>query len=124
MNASEKIDRYIAETADWRGEILTQLRRLVRETDPEIVEEWKWNSPVWSSGGQICSASAFKKHVGMNFFQGAFLDDPQALFNGGLDSKKSRTVIFYEGDTVNEVALQELIRAAINHNKGEKSRPG
>jgi hypothetical protein len=121
MSASEKIDQYIADAADWRGEIVAQLRQLVLETDPEIIEEWKWNSPVWSAGGHFCSASAFKKHVGMNFFQGAFLDDPHTLFNGGLDSKKSRTVIFYESDTVNEAALRELIRAAIKHNKGTKS---
>lgn len=121
MNASEQIDQYIVNTADWRGELLAQLRRLVLETDPDIVEEWKWNSPVWTRGKPVCSASAFKKHVGMNFFQGAFLDDPHTLFNGGLDSKKSRTVIFYEGDTVNAAALQGLIRAAINHNKGENS---
>jgi hypothetical protein len=121
MNTSKQIDKYIADISDWRGEIVAQLRQLVLKTDPEIIEEWKWNSPVWSSGGHICSASAFKKHVGMNFFQGAFLDDPHTLFNGGLESKKSRTVIFYKGDTVNEAALEELIRAAINHNKGEKS---
>lgn len=121
MSASEQIDQYIVNAADWRGELLAQLRRLVLETDSDIVEEWKWNSPVWTHGKPVCSASAFKKHVGMNFFQGAFLDDPHALFNAGLESKKSRTAKFLEGDPVNEAALQELIRTAINHNKGEKS---
>jgi hypothetical protein len=121
MSASEKIDKYIADTDDWRGEILARLRRLVLETDPDIVEEWKWNVPVWSHGKLVCSASAFKTHVGMNFFQGASLDDPHTLFNSGLEAKKSRMVNFFEGDPVNEAALQELIRTAINHNKGEKS---
>jgi hypothetical protein len=117
MSASEKIDKYITDMSGWRGEIVAQLRQLVLETDPDITEEWIWNSPVWSHGGPVCSASAFKTHVGMNFFQGAFLDDPHTLFNSGLESKKSRTVKFIEGDTVDEVALKELIRAAINYNK-------
>jgi hypothetical protein len=116
MRVSEKIDQYIADLADWRGEMLAQLRRLVLETDPGITEEWKWNSPVWSRGKPVCSASAFKTHVGMNFFQGAFLDDPRALFNSGLESKKSRTVKFIEGDAVDEEALKELVRAAIDYN--------
>jgi hypothetical protein len=116
MKASEQIDQYIAELTDWRGAVLAQLRRLVLDTDPGIMEEWKWNSPVWTYGKPVCSASAFKTHVGMNFFQGAFLDDPRALFNSGLESKKSRTVKFVEGDAVDEEALKELVRAAIDYN--------
>jgi hypothetical protein len=116
MSASEQIDQYIAKLTDWRGKMVAQLRQLVLETDPGITEEWKWNSPVWSHGKPLCSASAFKTHVGMNFFQGAFLDDPRALFNSGLESKKSRTVKFMEGDAVDEEALKELVRAAIDFN--------
>jgi hypothetical protein len=88
------------------------------ETCPTFIEEWKWNSPVWSYGKPVCSASAFKKHVGMNFFQGAHFDDPHSLFNGGLESKNSRTVLFYAGDSVNEADLAELIKTAVAHNKG------
>jgi hypothetical protein len=116
MSAAEKIDTYIADLTDWRGKMVARLRQLILETDPDITEEWKWNSPVWSHGKPVCSASAFKTHVGMNFFQGAFLDDPRALFNSGLESKKSRTVKFVEGDAVDEEALKELVRAAIDYN--------
>lgn len=122
MSASEKIDQYIADLTDWRGGIVAQLRQLVLDTDAGITEEWKWNSPVWSHGKPVCSASAFKTHVGMNFFQGAFLDDPQALFNSGLESKKSRTVKFVEGDAVDEEALKELVRAAIHYNTNVQTK--
>jgi hypothetical protein len=119
MNASEQIDQYISGVNDWRGDLLDRLRKLVHEAAPEAVEEWKWNSPVWSHNGPVCSASAFKKHVGLNFFQGASLEDPNGLFNSGLESKKSRSINFLEGDTVNEVALKELIRTAVDRNNGK-----
>jgi hypothetical protein len=116
MNASEHIDQYISGINDWRGDVLTRLRKVVHEAYPEITEEWKWGSPVWSYNGNVCSASAFKKHVGMNFFQGASLEDPHGLFNSGLDSKKSRSINYLEGDGINETALKELIRSAVDHN--------
>jgi hypothetical protein len=116
MNSTEQIDQYINGLTDWRGNMLNRLRKLVHEVCPEIVEEWKWSSPVWSQNGAVCSASAFKAHVGLNFFQGAFLEDPHGLFNGGFDSKKSRTVKFLEGDQINERALKELVRTAVDHN--------
>jgi hypothetical protein len=119
MNASEQIDNYIAAKQDWRGDMVARLRQLVLEAAPDIVEEWKWNSPVWSHGKPVCSASAFKQHVGMNFFQGAYLADPQNLFNSGLESKNSRTVTFKEGDTIDEAALKELIQTAVAYNAAQ-----
>lgn len=120
MNASEKIDKYISDIIDWRGEMLAQLRKVVLEADIDIVEEWKWNSPVWSHNGLVCSASAFKQHVGMNFFQGASLEDPHGLFNSGLEAKKFRSIKLLEGDVINESALTELIIAAVAHNTGDR----
>jgi hypothetical protein len=116
MNASEQIDKYISGIADWRGEMIARLRQLVLEADPGIEEDWKWNSPVWSHNGNVCSASAFKKHVGLNFFHGASLEDLQSLFNSGLDSKNSRTIKYLEGDTIDEDALTDLIRSAMEYN--------
>jgi hypothetical protein len=116
MNPSERIDQQIAELADWRGQIVAHLRKIVLETDPDITEEWKWNTAVWSSHGLVWAVGTFKNVVKMNFFQGAVLDDPQKLFNAGLDAKKTRAIDFHEGDAVNEPALQDLIRAAIAYN--------
>jgi hypothetical protein len=118
MNASERIDQQIAELADWRGYMLARLRKLIREADPDITEEWKWETAVWSHQGLVCAAGAFKETVKLNFFQGAFLEDPQKLFNAGLDAKKTRAIDFREGDAVDEPALKELIRAAVAHNGG------
>jgi hypothetical protein len=118
MNASERIDQQIAELADWRGHMLARLRKLILEADPDITEEWKWETAVWSHRGLVCAAGTFKETVKMNFFQGAFLEDPQKLFNAGLDAKKTRAIDFREGDAVDEPALKELIRAAVAHNGG------
>jgi hypothetical protein len=118
MNASERIDKQIAELADWRGHMLARLRKLILEADPDITEEWKWETAVWSHQGLVCSAGTFKQTVKLNFFQGAFLEDPQKLFNAGLDAKKTRAIDFREGDAVDEPALKELIRAAVAHNVG------
>lgn len=116
MEASDRIDQYIEKNSDWRGELISRIRELIHETEPDIVEEWKWNSPVWSHHGMVCSASAFKKHMGLNFFRGAELQDKQGLFNSGLDSKKSRSIRWEESDTVNEPGLKALIREAIGYN--------
>lgn len=118
MTPSEKIDSYIEKTADWRGEIISRVRRITHEIEPDIVEEWKWNSPVWSYNGMVCSPGAFKNHVGLNFFQGAHLADPHGLFNGGLEAKNSRSVNYMKGDTINESALKELLRSAVEYNSG------
>jgi hypothetical protein len=116
MNPSERIDQYIAELADWRGQMIAHLRKLIHEADPGIAEEWKWEVPVWSHKGLVCSAGAFKQAVKMNFFSGASLDDPHNLFNAGLDAKKTRAIDFHEGDAVDESALKDLIRTAVAHN--------
>lgn len=96
--------------------MFVQLRKLIHEADPEITEEWKWNTAVWSHQGLVCALGAFKKVVKMNFFQGVFLEDPHTLFNAGLDAKTMRSIDFHEGDAVDESALKDLIRAAVAHN--------
>ena len=113
---SEHITNYIAELSDWRGELLARLRKLVHEAAPDLREEWKWDTPVWSQKGNVLAISAFKDHVKLNFFKGAFLDDPDGLFNAGLDAKATRAIDLNEGDNIDESALKELIRAAIAHN--------
>ncbi len=118
MNPSERIDTYITELADWRGQLIARLRTLVKEVDPDITEEWKWETPVWSHKGPVCAGGSFKKAVKMNFFQGAFLEDPHKLFNAGLDAKKTRAIDFHEGDAIDEGALKELVRAAVARNVG------
>ena len=116
MNPSERIDKQIAELAGWRGQMVARLRKLILEADPDITEEWKWDTAVWSHKGLVCAVGAFKETVKMNFFQGAFLEDSHKLFNAGLDAKKTRAIDFHEGDTVDESALKDLIRTAIAHN--------
>lgn len=118
MNPTERIDQQIAELTDWRGHLFAQLRTLIHEADPDITEEWKWNTAVFSHQGLICALGAFKQTVKMNFFEGVFLQDPHTLFNAGLDAKKMRSIDFHEGDTIDESALKDLIRAAVAHNIG------
>src|SRR5450432_3667017 len=118
MNPSERIDQQIAALTDWRGPMIAHLRKLILEADPGITEEWKWDTAVWSHQGLICAVATFKKTVKMNFFQGASLADLHKLFNSGLDAKKTRAIDFHEGDTINETALQDLIRTALTHNIG------
>lgn len=118
MNASERIDEQIAALSDWRGATLARLRELILEAAPGVVEEWKWNSPTWSHSGLRVSVGAFKKHVGVNFFQGASLEDPHGLFNSGLGAKNSRSINIYEGDEIDESAFQALVRAAVAYNAG------
>jgi len=120
MNPSERIDQHIADLTDWRGQVIARLRKLVHEADPGITEEWKWETPVWSHQGLVCSAGVFKQTVKMNFFQGASLEDPHTLFNAGLDAKKTRAIDFHEGDAIDEPALKDLIRTAVAHNTGGK----
>lgn len=119
MNASERIDKQIATLADWRGVMLARLRELILEAEPNLVEEWKWNSPTWSDNGLLVSVGAFKNHVGVNFFQGTSLEDPRGLFNGGLDAKNSRSINIYEDDEISEPAFRELVRAAVAYNAGK-----
>jgi len=125
MNPSELIDQQIADLPGWRGQIFAQLRRLINEADPDLTEEWKWSTATWTHHGTVCAVGVFKDHIKINFFKGASLPDSQGLFNSGLEAKNSRSIDFYEGDAIDEAALQELIRAAVAHNKaGRKSTPG
>jgi hypothetical protein len=116
LDPSNRINHQIAELADWRGRLLARLRQLILETDSELTEEWKWETPVWTYKGMVCSAAAFKDHVKLNFFKGASLPDPSGLFNAGLDAKAMRAIDFSEGDSLNEPALIDLVRAAVAFN--------
>jgi hypothetical protein len=111
--ASRLIDARIEELGDWRGEMLARLRALIKDADPEAVEEWKWEIPVWSHDGILCTGETYKKVVKMTFAKGASLDDPAGLFNSSLEGKVRRAIDFREGDKVNEKALKALIRAAV-----------
>lgn len=116
MNPSEQITSYIGSLSDWRGQTLARLRRLIREADTRLVEEWKWGVPVWSHEGLVCSIGAFKAHVGVNFFQGASLKDPHGLLNSGLDAKTTRSIRIEKDDTIDRSAFQDLVRTAVAHN--------
>ena len=118
MNASDQITRHIDDLADWRSQVLAQLRKLIREAAPDAIEEWKWNTPVWSQKGNLVAVGAFKDHVKINFFKGASLSDPQGLFNAGLDAKATRAIDIHEGDRLNATALKDLIRVAVAMNGG------
>jgi hypothetical protein len=118
-SASRLIDAKIEELGDWRGEMLARLRALIRQADPEVVEEWKWEIPVWSHDGIICTGETYKKAVRMTFAKGAFLDDPAGLFNSSLEGRVRRAIDFSEGAKVNEKALKTLIRAAVALNSSK-----
>jgi hypothetical protein len=120
LTPSQSITNHIAELADWRGTMLARLRQLILDANPAMIEEWKWNTPVWSHRGNVVAAGAFKDHVKLNFFKGASLQDPHGLFNAGLDAKATRAIDIHEGDTINEPALQELIRAAVAENASKQ----
>ena len=125
-SASELIDARIRQLHDWRGEMLARLRALIREADPEVVEEWKWRgTPVWSHDGIICTGETYKSIVKMTFAKGASLDDPLGLFNSSLDGNVRRAIDIHEADEIDEAALKDLIRAAVALNlKGKsKSKP-
>lgn len=111
-SATERITAYIAAVDDWRGEVLARLRQVIQKADPELTEEWKWGTPVWSKGGNVVAIGAFKTHVKMNFFKGASLDDPKGLFNAGLEAKATRSIDFTAGDPIDEKGLRDLVRAA------------
>jgi hypothetical protein len=114
--ASENIDARIAELGGWRGETLARLRALIKAADPEIVEEWKWDNPVWSHGGIICTGEAYKAAVKTTFAKGAALPDPAGLFNSSLGGGTRRAIDFREGVGFDEEAFKALIKAAVAHN--------
>jgi hypothetical protein len=121
-DASQLITDKIASLGDWRGETLARLRDLIHEADPDIIEDWKWGTAVWAREGLVCSAGAFKDHVKLNFFKGASLDDPQGLFNAGLDAKATRAIDIGEADQLDQSALRDLVRAAVAHNTSSTTK--
>jgi hypothetical protein len=126
MEASEKIDQLIAKLTDWRGKTLASLRKAIRAADKEIIEEWKWmGSPVWSRDGIIAVGNAHKDKVKLTFYHGAKLADPDKVFNAGLDGGAWRAIDLFEGDKVDERALKNLVRSAIEYNqsKAKKKAP-
>jgi hypothetical protein len=117
---SQLIDAKINELEDWRGELLSRLRALIKEADPDVVEEWKWRGvPVWSHHGIICTGETYKKVVKMTFAKGATLEDPSGLFNSSLEGNTRRAIDFHEGENINEKALKTLIRAAVTLNRSK-----
>src|SRR2546426_11723507 len=128
-SASALINEKIKELGDWRGKTLAKVREIIHEADPEIVEEWKWvkptnpGTPVWSHGGIVCTGETYKNAVKMTFPKGAALKDPAGLFNSSLDGNVRRAIDIHEGDTVDEAALKDLIRAAVALNLKGKSKP-
>jgi hypothetical protein len=113
MAMTDQIDAYIESLDGWQRATASRLRTLVHEADPGIVERWKWSTPVFSHGGDVCAIGAFKDHLKVNFFKGALLPDPAGLFNAGLDAKTSRAIDLRPDDDVDEVAFRELVRAAL-----------
>lgn len=129
-SASELIDKRIAELGDWRGETLSRMRKLIKEADPDVVEEWKWRKPshpgvpVWSHEGPICTGETYKSVVKLTFFKGASLKDPSGLFNSSLEGNTRRAIDIHEGEEVDAGAFKALIRAAVDLNSsGGKARP-
>src|SRR6202021_3370723 len=120
---SQLIDARIEELGDWRGEMLSRLRALIKEADPEVVEEWKWRGvPVWYHDGIICTGETYKSVVKVTFAKGAALPDPAKLFNASLEGNTRRAIDFHEGDTIDEKALKTLIRAAVTLNTSKAKR--
>ena len=120
---SQLIDARIKELADWRGKMLSRLRALVKEADPEVVEEWKWRGvPVWYHDGMICTGETYKYGVKMTFAKGAALKDPSGLFNSSLDGNTRRAIDFHEGEEIDEKALKTLVRAAVTLNKSKAKK--
>lgn len=123
LTASQQIDNYINEMGDWRGKMIARLRKLILDTAPDLAEEWKWDTPVWSHKGNVVAAGVFKDHVKLNFFKGASLDDPSRLFNAGLEAKATRAIDIAEGDEIDEAALKDLVRTAVAYNtSGSKKK--
>jgi hypothetical protein len=121
--ASELISNRIAELGDWRGETLGRMRKLIKEADPEVVEEWKWmGTPVWSHDGIICTGESYKKVVKLTFAKGASLEDPAGLFNSSLDGNVRRAIDIHEGEEVDQTAFKALVRQAIALNSSKKSK--
>jgi hypothetical protein len=114
---SQLIDERIEELGDWRGQMLAQIRRVIKEAEPDVVEEWKWRGvPTWYHAGMICTGETYKSHVKVTFAKGASLDDPAGLFNSSLEGNVRRAIDFHEGDEIDEKGLEALVRAAVDLN--------
>ena len=116
LTPSQEIDNFIKELTDWRGKWIGKFRDLILKTAPEVTEEWKWGVPVWSYKGNVVASGVFKDHVKLNLFKGASLKDPKKLFNAGLEAKATRAIDISEGQEIDQAALKELIRAAVDFN--------
>src|SRR5881397_2793680 len=123
QSASELISKRIAELEDWRGKTLSRMRKLIKEADPDVVEEWKWMNPVWSHDGIICTGESYKNAVKLTFAKGAFLKDPARLFNSSLDGNVRRAIDIHEGEEVDASAFKALVRQAVALNSSVKSKP-
>jgi hypothetical protein len=119
--ASKLISNRIAELGDWRGETLRRMRALIKEADPDVVEEWKWRNPIWSHDGIICTGESYKEVVKLTFAKGASLKDPARLFNSSLDGNVRRAIDIHEGEVVDASAFKALVRQAVAHNRSSKS---
>ena len=123
VSPSDLIDARIEDLGDWRGELLSRIRALIKEADPDVVEEWKWRGvPVWYHDGMICTGETYKNAVKMTFAKGADLEDPKGLFNSSLDGNTRRAIDFHEGEKIDEKALKALIRAAVTLNQSKAKR--
>src|ERR1022692_3016785 len=124
QSASELISKRIAELGDWRGKTLSRMRKLIKEADPEVVEEWKWmGTPVWSHDGIICTGESYKKVVKLTFMKGASLKDPERLFNSSLEGNARRAIDIHEGEEVDESAFKALVGRAVALNNAGKAKP-
>ncbi|HUM10547.1 MAG TPA: DUF1801 domain-containing protein [Myxococcaceae bacterium] len=122
-SASELISRRIAELGGWRGETLRRMRKLIKEADPEVIEEWKWSTPVWSHDGILCTGESYKNAVKLTFAKGALVKDPARLFNSSLEGNVRRAIDIQEGDEVDASDFKALVRRAVTLNLSDKSKP-
>src|SRR5216117_2495171 len=122
QSASELISERILELGDWRGETLSRMRKLIKQADPDVVEEWKWMNPIWSHDGIICTGESYKSHVKLTFAKGASLKDPARLFNSSLDGNVRRAIDIHEGEEVDKSAFKALVRQAVALNTSGKSK--
>ncbi len=123
QSASELISKRIAELGNWRGATLSRMRKLIKEADPNVVEEWKWMNPIWSHDGIICTGESYKNVVKLTFSKGASLKDPARLFNSSLDGNVRRAIDIHEGEVVDQSAFKALVRQAVALNSSGKSKP-